>query len=85
MTEENTNDVSGQAAEILRSFVERVERLEEEKKEINDQKKDVLSEAKSAGFEPKIIRKIVSMRKKHRAEIEEEQALLDMYMSALGM
>ncbi len=73
------------AADQLRSFVERVERLEEEKSEINDQKKDVLAEAKSAGFEPKIIRKLVSMRKKHKAEIEEEQALLETYMNALGM
>ena len=80
-----SDDEPNLTAERLRSLIERVERLEEEKSEINDQKKDVLAEAKSAGFEPKIIRKLVSMRKKHKAEIEEEQALLETYMNALGM
>ena len=81
MSENETNPT----AERLRSFIERVERLEEEKSAVNEQKKDVLAEAKSVGFEPKIIRKLVSMRKKHKAEIEEEQALLETYMNALGM
>lgn len=73
------------AAGQLRAVVERIERLEEEKKEIADQIKEVYAEAKANGFDTKTLRKIVTIRKKPTEEREEEEALLDLYLSALGM
>lgn len=81
-TKEQPQDVSGAR---LKSFVERVERLEEEKKTLADDIRDVYAESKAVGFEPKIIRKIVSIRKKNLEARREEQELLDLYMSAIGM
>ncbi|MBD1547268.1 DUF2312 domain-containing protein [Roseibium aggregatum] len=75
----------GVAADQLRAFVERVERLEEEKKVISDDIKDVYAEAKGNGFDVKILRKVVSLRKKQPHEREEEEAVLDLYLHALGM
>ena len=69
----------------LKSFIERVERLEEEKKTIGEDIRDVYSEAKATGFEPKIMRKIVSLRKSNLEKRREEQELLELYMSAIGM
>ena len=69
----------------LRSIVERVERLEEEKKTIADDIKEVYAEAKANGFDTKTLRKVVTLRKKDRAEREEEEAMLDLYLNALGM
>ena len=69
----------------LRSFIERVERLEEEKKGLADDIKEVYAEAKAQGFDVKTMRKIVSLRKKDPDDRAEEDALLDTYMSALGM
>lgn len=69
----------------LKSFIERIERLEEEKKTLGEDIRDVYSEAKSTGFEPKIMRKIVSMRKANLEKRREEQELLELYMAALGM
>lgn len=66
-------------------LIERAERLEEEKKGIQDDIKDVMSEAKSRGYDPKAIRKIMSIRKKKREEYQEEEAILEVYMQALGM
>jgi uncharacterized protein (UPF0335 family) len=80
-----SNDVDGVAANQLRSFVERIERLEEEKKALAEDIKEVYSEAKGSGFDVKILRKIVSLRKKDPDEIDEEEALLDVYKRALGM
>ena len=79
------SDVGGIAAERLRSIIERIERLEEERKALGDDIKDIFSEAKSAGFDVKVIRQIISIRKKEPAEVEEQQSLLDLYMRALGM
>ncbi len=79
------DDVGGIAGERLKSFVERVERLETEKKIIADDIKEVYAEAKTVGFEPKIIRKIVSIRKVELEKRREENELLDLYMSAIGM
>ena len=76
-----TNFAQGQ----LRSFIERIERLEEEKKAIAADIKEVYAEAKGAGFDTKIMRKVVSLRKKDAAERQEEEAILDLYLSALGM
>ena len=72
-------------AEELRQFVERFERLEIEKKDIADQQKEVLAEAKSRGYDTRIMRKIVSLRKRDLEEVAEEEAVLSMYKTALGM
>jgi uncharacterized protein (UPF0335 family) len=73
------------AAGELRQFVERIERLEDEKKAVADQIKEVMAEAKGRGYDVKTLRKIISLRKKDPDERSEEEALLDLYMSALGM
>lgn len=72
-------------ADELRQFVERFERLEIEKKDITDQQKEVMAEAKGRGYDTKAIRKIIALRKKSSDEIAEEEAILDMYKEALGM
>ena len=72
-------------AEELRQFVERFERLEIEKKNIADQQKEVMAEAKSRGYDTRIMRKIVSLRKRDLEEVAEEEAVLSMYKTALGM
>jgi uncharacterized protein (UPF0335 family) len=69
----------------LRAFIERIERLEEEKKALADDIKEVYGEAKGNGFDIKIIRKIVSIRKQDRDKRREEEEILDLYLSALGM
>lgn len=73
------------SANRLKSFIERVERLEEEKKTLAEDIRDVYAEAKSTGFEPKVMRKIVSLRKTNLEKRREEQELLELYMAALGM
>jgi uncharacterized protein (UPF0335 family) len=73
------------AAGQLRAFIERIERLEEEKKTIADDIKDIYGEAKGTGFDTKAIRTIVSLRKKDPAEREEAEAIVDLYKAALGM
>ncbi|QDH18042.1 DUF2312 domain-containing protein [Swingsia samuiensis] len=75
----------GIAADRLRSIIERVERLEEEKKALSGDIKDIFSEAKSAGFDVKIIKQIISLRKKDPAQVEEEETLFDIYRRALGV
>lgn len=78
---------SGQAVAgaELRQFVERIERLEEERREIAEQIKEVYAELKSRGFQPAITRKIVAIRKRDKDDLAEEEAILEMYKSALGM
>ena len=73
------------AADVLRSFIERIERLEEEKKNIADDIKDVYAEAKASGFEPKIMRQVIRLRKMETADRQESQALLDLYSHAVGL
>lgn len=73
------------AREQLRSIIERIERMEEEKKTIAGDIKEIYAEAKANGFDTKILRMIISLRKKEAAEREEEQSMLDLYMAALGM
>jgi len=75
-------EISGQR---LKSFIERVERLEEEKRTLGEDVRDVYSEAKSQGFEPKIMRKIVALRRSNLEKRREEQEILDLYMAAIGM
>ena len=72
-------------ADELKQFVERFERLEIEKKDIADQQKEVMAEAKSRGYDTRIMRKIVSLRKRDLEDIAEEEAILTMYKTALGM
>lgn len=76
---------SGVAADELRQFVERIERLEEEKAAIAGDIKDVYSEVKSRGFNATILRQIVRMRKEDHAKRQEREAILELYMGALGM
>jgi len=78
----NTNTVDGGH---LKAFIERIEKLEEEKRAIADDVKDVYGEAKSMGFDPKIMRKIVSLRRQDKGKREEEEEILGLYLSALGM
>lgn len=77
-----TDNVS---AEQLRLFIERIERLEEEKRGISDDIKDVYGEAKSTGFDAKIMRQIVRLRKMERHQLQEQDALLETYRNALGL
>jgi uncharacterized protein (UPF0335 family) len=73
------------AAGQLRSFIERVERLEEDKKAIADDIKEVFAEMKGTGFDTKAVRTLIRLRKKDQAERQEEEAILDLYKAALGM
>ncbi len=75
----------GIAAGELTQFIERVERLEEEKKEIAEQIKEVMAEAKSRGYDTKIMRKLIALRKRDADDIAEEEAVMEMYKAALGM
>ncbi len=76
--------IGDNAAARLRSLVERIERLETEKRERAEDIKDIYAEAKSSGFDPKTLRKLVSDRRKEPAEVEEQEALLEVYRRALG-
>jgi uncharacterized protein (UPF0335 family) len=73
------------AADRLRSLVERIERLEEERKALASDIKDIYAEAKSAGFDVKVLRQLIRIRKQEAAEVEEQETLLDVYRRALGM
>jgi uncharacterized protein (UPF0335 family) len=72
-------------ADELRQFIERFERLEAEKKDIADQQKEVMAEAKARGYDTRVMRKVIALRKRDRDEIAEEEAVLEMYKEALGM
>ena len=72
------------AADRLKSIVQRIERLEEERKNLQNDIKDIYTEAKSAGFDTKVLRMVIASRKKDQAEWEEQQTLLETYMKALG-
>ncbi|MEP0565095.1 MAG: DUF2312 domain-containing protein [Paracoccaceae bacterium] len=72
-------------ADELRQFIERFERLEAEKKDIAEQQKEVMAEAKGRGYDIKVMRKVIALRKRDSADIAEEEAVLDMYKEALGM
>lgn len=73
------------AADELRQFIERFERLEAEKKDIAEQQKEVMAEAKGRGYDTKVMRKVIALRKRDSDDIAEEEAVLEMYKSALGM
>ncbi|MEQ9325969.1 MAG: DUF2312 domain-containing protein [Rhodospirillales bacterium] len=78
-------DVGGIASERLQSFIDRVERLEEEKKNLMDDIKDVFAEAKATGFDVKIMRQVLRLRKLDKADRQEQEHLLELYKRALGM
>lgn len=79
------SDAHGVARDQLRSFIERIERLEEEKSAIGDDIKDVYGEAKGNGFDTKALRKVIAIRKLDKDERMEQEAILDTYLQALGM
>lgn len=81
-TEEKPTNIAG---ERLRSIIERIERLEEERNALANDIKDIFSEAKSAGFDVKVIRQLIKIRKQEPAEVEEQETLLDIYRRAIGM
>lgn len=78
-------ETGGVAADELRQFVERVERLEEEKRDVAEQIKEVFAEAKGRGYDTKVMRKVVALRRRTADDIAEEEAILDLYREALGM
>ncbi|MCB8873834.1 DUF2312 domain-containing protein [Acidisoma silvae] len=83
-----TTDAASQgniAADRLRSIIERIERLEEERKALASDIKDIYAEAKSAGFDVAVLRQLIRIRKQEPAEVEEQETLLDVYRRALGM
>lgn len=69
----------------LRQFIERLERLDQEKRDLADQQKEVMAEAKGRGYDTKVIRKVIALRKRDKDDIAEEEAVLEMYKEALGM
>ena len=72
-------------ANELRQFVERIERLDSEKKDLAEQQKEVMAEAKARGYDTKVMRKVIALRKRDADDIAEEEAVLEMYKEALGM
>jgi uncharacterized protein (UPF0335 family) len=78
-------DVGGIAADRLKSFIERIERLEEEKKALADDIKEVFAEAKGTGFDVKIMRQVIRLRRMDKDDVSEQETLLDLYRRALGM
>jgi uncharacterized protein (UPF0335 family) len=82
---EDKPETGGIAADRLRSLIERIERLEEERRALGGDIKDIYAEAKSAGFDVKVIRQVIRIRKQEPAEVEEQESLLDVYRRALGM
>lgn len=85
MSDSVTDSPSAVAGEELRQFIERYERLEAEKKDIADAQKEVMAEAKGRGYDTKVMRKVIAMRKRDKDDLAEEEAILEIYMSALGM
>jgi len=85
MTETSSDASYRVTAGELRQFVERFERLDMEKKDLAEQQKEVMAEAKARGYDTKVLRKIVALRKRDKDDIAEEEAVLEMYKEALGM
>lgn len=73
------------AADELRQFIEQFEHLEAEKKDITEQQKDIMSEAKARGYDTKVLKKIIGLRKRDKNDLAEEEAIMDIYKAALGM
>jgi uncharacterized protein (UPF0335 family) len=83
--EKTETTTGGIAAERLRSIVDRIERLEEERKALGGDIRDIYAEAKSAGFDVKVLRQLIRVRRQEAADVEEQETLLDVYRRALGM
>ncbi|MDO5612299.1 MAG: DUF2312 domain-containing protein [Paracoccus sp. (in: a-proteobacteria)] len=73
------------AAEELRQFIEQYEQLEAEKKDVTERQKEIMAEAKARGYDTKVMKKVIALRKRDRDDIAEEEAILEMYKQALGM
>ena len=80
-----TDEAYNVTAEELRQFIERIEQLDSEKKDLAEQLKELMAEIKGRGYDTKVIRKVVALRKRKPDEIAEEEAVMDMYRAALGM
>lgn len=78
-------DIHNVTADELRQFIERAEQLDAEKRDIMERLKELFAEAKGRGYDPKVMRKVIALRKRKPDEIAEEEAIIDMYRSALGM
>jgi uncharacterized protein (UPF0335 family) len=83
--EKTETKTGGIAADRLRSLVDRIERLEEERKALGSDIRDIYAEAKSAGFDVKVLRQLIRVRRQEPGDIEEQETLLDVYRRALGM
>lgn len=81
----DVNDAYTVTADELRQFIERFEQLESEKKDVAEQQKELMAEAKGRGYDTKVMKKVVALRKRKPDDIAEEEAVLDMYKAALGM
>lgn len=81
----DANDAYNVTADELRQFIERFEQLESEKKDVTEQQKELMAEAKGRGYDTKVMKKVIALRKRKPDEIAEEEAVLEMYKSALGM
>lgn len=81
----NTDTTTEVTSEQLMSVIERIESLDAEKAVVNEHRKEVFAEAKANGFDTKTIQKVIAIRKKNRADFQEEQAMLDLYLNALGI
>ena len=73
------------AADELRQFIEQYEQLDAEKKDVTERQKEIMSEAKARGYDTKVMKKVIALRKRDRDDVAEEEAILDMYKAALGM
>lgn len=78
-------DAYNVTAEELRQFIERFEQLEAEKKDVTEQQKELMAEAKGRGYDTVVMKKVIALRKRKPDEIAEEEAVMDMYKAALGM
>ena len=85
MSDTNTDATYRVTADELRQFIERMERLEADKKDLAEQQKEVMAEAKARGYDTKVMRKVIALRKRDKDDIAEEEAVLEMYKEALGM
>jgi len=81
----DANDPYAVTADELRQFIERFEQLESEKKDVAEQQKELMAEAKGRGYDTKVMRKVIAMRKRKPDELAEEEAVLEVYKAALGM
>ncbi|MFT6105190.1 MAG: hypothetical protein ACJA1E_001620 [Paracoccaceae bacterium] len=85
MSDDITDSSYRVTADELRQFIERLERLASEKKDIAEQEKEVMAEAKGRGYDTKVIRKVIALRKREPDDVAEEEAVLELYKEALGM